>query len=486
MSPKGRKGLMAETERNFVSVNGIALGEETKGNTVQSIVRKLNAHTVWRSGGWQGGHHIIHDDGREAALSFFGAGTFEGAQTYLMHMVISPAELFQEAVELEQKGIVNALELITIDQDCLSTTPFHSGISRIREILRGNDRKGTIGKGVGEAIRDSVNPTLTIRAGDFRDRAKVERITENVRRLKLAQAEELIANHQGPIPPEVYDELEILKDEKLAGLFAEACKYLADLVSITDDDYLRDLLSRKGSIVNEVSHGALHHPWYGFVPHVTQIDPTSQDVIETVRSHDYQGHIRRVGVVRSYLTRHGAGPLVSFDQKMTRELTETHNNAVNDWLGEFRTGSFDIVALTYALSISGGPKAFDGLVISYLDVLSQRKEWQACEAYDYLGEADDLGDYFYLEGNKIVGIKLHPNTRDEGHYKHQLRLTELLKNCRPILRTVTAEPGQTLEQAFISYVESKLGVPLVGKAYGPKVKDRPFLPSFDEIIRSHR
>lgn len=477
---------MSETEKNFIVVNGIALGEETKGNTVQSLVRKLNAHTVWRSGGWQGGHHIVHDDGREMAFSFFGAGTFEGAKTYLRHMVISPAELFQEAVELEEKGIINALELIIIDQDCLATTPFHSGISRIREILRGEEKKGTIGKGVGEAIKDSVDPELAIRAGDFRNRALVEKRAENIRLLKLLQAKKLIENHQEPISQEVYNELEILRDQELAGLFADTCGYLTDLVSITDDSYLNNLLTRSGSIVNEVSHGALHHPWYGFVPHITQIDPTSQGVIDTIRNHDYQGNMRRIGVVRSYLTRHGAGPLVSFNSELTQSLTEAHNNAANDWLGEFRTGNFDIVALAYALSISGGSKVFDGLVISHLDVLSEKNQWQVCEAYEYLGKDDDLGDYFYLDGNRIIGIKLHENTRDEAHYRHQLRLTELLKNCSPILKTITALPGQTLEQAFVSYVENKLGVSVVGKGYGPKISDRPFLPSFDEIIKSHR
>src|SRR4030043_1443185 len=103
-------GYMTEHEKYFVIVNGIVLGEEAKGNTVQALVRKLKAHTVWRSGGWQGGHHIKHDDGREIALSFFGAGVFEGADTYLKHMVISPVELFQEAIQLENLGLSNPLD----------------------------------------------------------------------------------------------------------------------------------------------------------------------------------------------------------------------------------------------------------------------------------------------------------------------------------------------------------------------------------------
>lgn len=473
---------MAVPERNFVSVNGIALGEETKGNTVQRIVRELDAHTVWRSGGWQGGHHIIHDDGREFAFSFFSAGTFDGARTYLRDMVISPSDLFQEALMLEDQGIVNPLGMIAVDQNCLSTTPFHSAISRIREILRGQDRKGTIGKGVGEAIRDSSDPSLTIRAGDFGDRERIAVIAENIRRSKLSQAEGLIANYVGSVPPEVYDELAILKDKALVGLTADASRYLAKLVRITDDRYLRALLDRDGSIVNEISHGALHHPWYGFVPHVTQIDPTGRNVIETVKSQDFQGKISRIGVVRSYITRHGAGPLPSYNKDLSNTLVETHNNGANDWLGEFRVGNFDIVLLKYALSISGGSEAFDGLIISYLDVLKGRSEWQVVEGYEYLGHVEDLDEYFDIEEGRIVGIKKQKDTRDEAHYQHQLRLTELIKNCRPILTTISANGDKSLEQIFIEYVEEKLGVGVVGTAYGPRIEDRHFFPKWQEVL----
>lgn len=489
MSPKGRKVTKItpmNAERNFVSVNGIAIGEESKGNSVQSLVRELNAHTVWRSGGWQGGHWITHDDGREMAFSFFGAGTFEGAKTYLKHMVISPGELFQEALELEEKGVPDPFSLIAIDQDCLSSTPFHSAISRMKEILRGENKKGTIGTGVGEAIRDSVDPELTIYAGDFADKAKCSRRADAIRRQKHAVAQILIADHTGPIPPEVYNELAILEDEELVELFASACKYLSGMADITDDRYLTDLLRQKGSIVNEVSHGVLHHPRYGFIPHITHIDPTSSDVVTTIRNHGYQGNICRIGIVRSYLTRHGAGPLVSHNPQLSQTLPETHNDAAHDWLGEFRVGNFDSVALNYALSINKDIKAVDGLMVSFLDVLSNRKEWQVCEAYEYVGQATDLEDYFYLQNGTIIGIKIHPDSGGNEHYQHQLRLTELLRQCRPILTTIRPHNGQKMDDVFISYVESKLGVPVVGKAYGPKVTDRHYLPSFGDIMKSHR
>lgn len=473
---------MKENEKYFAVVNGLGFGEESKGNTVQALVRELEAHTVWRSGGWQGGHHIRHDDDREIALSFFGAGVFEGADTYLKHMVISPVELFQEAIKLEDLGIDKPLERIVIDENCLTTTPFHSGISRVREVLRGENKKGTIGKGVGEAIKDSTNPELTIRAYEFNDRTTILRKAENIRLTKLKAAEGLIASYPGNPPEEVYSEMSVLHDKELVKVFADSLGYITRLVKITDDDYLNKLLKRKGSIVNEVSHGVLHHPRFGFVPHVTQIDPTSRDVLTTVRSRNYEGKIIRLGVTRSYLTRHGAGPLVSYDKKLTKTLVETHNNKANDWLGEFRTGHFDTLALKYALEIAGGKNTYDGILVSYMDVLSDKKDWSVVEAYEYKGNEKNLDRFFHFHQDKIVGIKVHPDIDSKKHYQHQLKLTQLLNDCNPILTTLRATKDQTLEEVFIQYVTDKLGAPVVATAYGPKIKDRHFLPQWSKII----
>jgi adenylosuccinate synthase len=467
---------------HFAVINGIGYGEETKGNTVQAVTRQLEAHTVWRSGGWQGGHHIIHDDGREIALSHFGAGVFEGADTYLNHMVISPVELFQEAIQLEDLGIAKPLDHLFIDENCLVTTPFHSGISRTREILRGENKKGTIGKGVGEAVRDSGNPELSIRAGEFKDRYTILRKIENIRQAKLKMAEELLAAHPGFAPEEVYSELDVLKDESLVPLVADSFKYAADIMHIVGEDHLKSLLKRNGSMVNEVSHGTLHHPEYGFIPHVTQIDPTSRDVLATVHSRNYEGNIVRLGVVRSYLTRHGAGPLVSFDKNLTKTLTETHNNAANEWLGEFRVGQFDTVALKYALKIGGGKDSYDGLFLSYMDILANRSKWEVVDAYEYQGSAPDVKDYFEFDQNKIVGIKMDKNPDEHAHYRHQGRLTQFLNECSPIVRTLKATENQTLEEVFLEYVNQKLEVPVIGTAYGPKVTDRHFLLAWQKAL----
>jgi adenylosuccinate synthase len=173
------------------------------------------------------------------------------------------------------------------------------------------------------------------------------------------------------------------------------------------------------------------------------------------------------------MTRHGAGPLVSFSREMTDQIEETHNIGGSEWLGEFRNGHYDPVAMRYAIEISGGKESYDGLMISYLDVLAKFKEWPVVEAYVYEGEkADDLEQYFDLDGDKILGIKVHPDNGGQDHLDHQMRLTELLKKCRPVLTTLKPSENKSLEQVFLDYVEENLGIPVVSVSRGPRVEDR--------------
>jgi len=465
--------------KEFISVTGLGIGEETKGATVEWLSREKKAHTVIRSGGCQAGHHIVNEENESQMFSHFGCGTFEGTKTHLLNMVINPVDLFTEGLELEEKGIKNVFDMITIDENCISITPFHGAISRLREVLRPDGRKGTVGKGVGDAIKDSTSPDLVIRAGEFfADKEILRNKIENIRQYKIKQAKELIEKSiLTEMPARVKDAMEVLNDESMVETTVTSFVALAKFVKIVGEDFLNDLLTCEGVMVGEASHGALLHPLYGFVPHVTQVDPTSQDVLKTIKDHNYLGKITRLGVSRCYMTRHGAGPLVSFSKELTASIHETHNKGdenCNEWLGEFRSGNYDIVAMKYALEISGGKESFDGLKISYMDVLKERKDWQICEAYTIDNQEENLEKFFEIENEKIKEIKVYNGIDKDDQIKHQTELTRLLNKCQPVLNTIAATENKNLEQVFLEYVETKLELPVIAVAYGPKSSDRSF------------
>lgn len=481
-----REKLLKESDV-IVVVTGLGLGEETKGATVEWLTRILKAHTNIRSGGCNCGHHVITSEGLEQMFSHFGCGSFARARTYLSeHMTVFPTYLFEEAMELEEKGVENPLSKIAIDRNCVVITPYHGAFDRLKEISRCSNKRGTVGMGISDAVEESRTlPGLSIRAGDFTgDEEVLRQKVEAVRQYKLQQARQLLATVVGLSALEsVQKELGLLEDETFAPLVVQSFLYLADLIRIVDDEYLDELLAQKGAIVCEPSHGVLHHPRQGFVPHITQIDPTSQDILETLRKHNPNKKIVRLGVSRCYMTRHGAGPLVSFNREMTDLIEETHNAEGSWWLGEFRNGNYDVIATRYAIEISGGRQTYDGLMISYLDVLNKFNKWQVVEEYVFEGKAPgDLDQFFEMKDGKIVGIKFHQDLGDQAHLDHQIKLTQLLKNCRPMLTTLKPENGKTLEQVFLQYVEEKLGIPVIAVSHGPRAEDRELRPGYEHLF----
>ena len=71
-----------------------------------------------------------------------------------------------------------------------------------------------------------------------------------------------------------------------------------------------------------------------------------------------------LGVIRAYMTRHGAGPLPTWSPELDAMLSDP-GNPTNAWQGTIRRGWLDLVLLRYAAETAGG--TLDGLVINCLD-----------------------------------------------------------------------------------------------------------------------
>lgn len=459
-------------------VIGLGIGEETKGAWVEFLAHHTNAQSVWRKGGPQSGHHLVLSDGRSVELSHFGAGVFVGLPTYI-DMPIIPALLFEEALELEELGVHDPLSLISVHAGCLVVTPFHQAISRLREILRPR-KKGTIGLGVGEAMSDSqLYPNLAIYAHDL-PRLSEDELSQKILAIRdfyQNKADELTRDLPD-ISPDARIEIDHLHNDKLIREIAESYKLLSELITIRREDYLSILLQEDTII--EPSHGAQLHPRYGYLPHVTQIDPVAQDALQRLQKHNHRGEVRRFGVFRSYSTRFGAGPFVAYDESVTAREHEVHNTDC-DWLGKFRMGNLDLVGLAYGIKICGEP-SLSGLMISFFDSLTGKDSWNVCTAYRFLGKCDDLDEYFDIQNDLIVGIKFHQDDGTDTQLKRQHRLTELLFQCEPVCETIFPQEGLSLQQSFVKFIEKKLSLPVVAVAFGPRPDDRYLVAGYEHLF----
>lgn len=468
---------------------GIVAGHECKGRVTAYLAKVLKVNRIIRYGGCNGSHTVL-DRKLTHSFSHYGS-TLSDVNTTMVNMVMSHELLFTEARRLEELGIAENMDTrMNIHEGCLCVTPYHGAISRLSEYVLAltGEKKGTVGLGVGRAIIDSRKTLeLAIRAEDFRDQATLEIKLAAIRAQKIEEAQLLLESRKvTELSAQMETQMEILSNEGLVIPTAKAMAATGSLVRIIDDDELTHQIQSAGNLIVEGSHGTLLHPRFGFVPHVGQVDSTAAGLLENLREIVNPQDILRLGIMASYSYRLGAGPLVTQDNAFGIAIDEDLDPESDSFIGPFRIGPLDVLALQYAIDCVGGPSEYGGIALSHLDHLnafaSEHNYWPICTGYTYEGESANLEPYFFLNQGLITGIRVHPDTKDEAQQCHQRELTRLLKRCKPVIERITGATGEAIEQKFVSRLEEELKVPIVLKAYGPDVTDVRTVPDFGSFF----
>jgi adenylosuccinate synthase len=381
------------------------------------------------NGGAQAAHNVVRPDRRHHTFAQFGSGTFHaGVRTHLSrHVVVDPLALATEADHLAAVGVPDALDRLTVDRDALLATPYHRVANRARETARGENRHGSCGMGVGETMVYALAyPADAPRVGDCRQAPLLRRRLTALRdRLSTAVG----AVDMGPPIDDV----------------VAAYRAFAERVSIVDGVALVRRAVRSGPVVFEGAQGVLLDEWHGFHPYTTWSTTTFVNAEELLAEAGATGY--RLGVLRTFTTRHGPGPLVTEDPALA--LADP-DNPTNRWQGRFRVGHFDAVAHRYALDVAGG---VDGLALTHLDTAARHPRLRLCTGYD-------------------TGARLTPGP--PGDLDRQERLTRRLLTARPVY------PG-TAPTDWVAAIEESLSVPVVLTSSGPTsldktlVRQRPFM-----------
>jgi adenylosuccinate synthase len=134
---------------------------------------------------------------------------------------------------------------------------------------------------------------------------------------------------------------------------------------VENDAQWRALLGDE-PLLFEGAQGVLLDPVYGFPPHVTKTDVTDRSLQALEHEWQLPRLVKRLGVLRGYATRHGAGPFPG--EEKTFSLTETHN-VENPWQGSMRFGWHhpELLRRSRAALLH-----LDGIAITCLDQLAGR------------------------------------------------------------------------------------------------------------------
>jgi adenylosuccinate synthase len=391
-------------------------------------------------------------------------------------MLVEPLLLLKEALQLSSLGVPAPLARVIISRRCVVVTPFHRLLGRLRELVRGSARHGSCGLGVGQAWLDSQNPSIpSLRIHDLTDPATLASKLRFLQLVKVDQAEQLLDGMSQPISPECRAILAELQQRSTVAQLCEGYDHFRTSgVRFDDGSELSRLLSDDDQpILFEGAQGALLDATFGFFPFVTPSCTRFDNALALLSGRPAQ----TVGILRAYATRHGPGPLVSEDPRLSDALVEAHNRQ-NPWQGPMRVGFFDAVATRYALAFVGG---IDRLAISCLDRLTGYGTIKLCRAYRYQGPATtDLDELFVRSSDgAIVDIRVPPQPTLTG----QARLGECLALCQPIydelpaISTMHSDDGQLSPgaQAYVTSILDALRVPDDRLGYistGPTASDK--------------
>ena len=362
----------------YVSLLGLGFGDCGKGLFTDALTRMFKAHTVVRfNGGAQAGHNVVLPDGRHHTFSQFGAGTFaDGTMTVLASpVVVHPSAILFEARALERAGVAGAMTRLMIDGRCRVTTPFHQAAGRLREHWRGLAAHGTCGVGVGETVAfELLHPGEGLRYAELHLTALAHEKLVCIQQSLRAEIGALLS--QTPVVTSLRDEWRLLNDEGVAARWLEQIAPVLQCVNAQTADAIGTRLSIPGTVIFEGAQGVLLDEWRGFHPHTSWSTISTQAVENVLTDVGNAAPVEHFGVLRSYLTRHGAGPFPTHDAALN-VLAEPHNSAAG-WQGEFRRGHPDAVLLRYALACVG---KLEGLVVSHLDVFDRIPALRWCDAY---------------------------------------------------------------------------------------------------------
>lgn len=475
-----------------IVLRGLGFGDEGKGTIADFLARYYGIKTVVRdNGGPQAAHNVVDQNGRQHVFSQFGSATFIPEETtYLSDgMLVQPVNLLRENRSLARIGISGAMKRIFIDPDCALVTPLHKMIGQMLEISRGRDRFGSVGMGVGQAVFDRErggDKSLTFR--DAAGKTTLGRKLETHIAEKVRQAKNLSRRHSKNkelvLTFRQYSGFATFK--RLYSFYANFANRFGGLFREPEDFFASQ---KNEDLIFEGAQGTLLDPVCGAPPYVTKTRTTAITAEKLIARYLPNAKRVKMGVIRAYGTRHGAGWFISENAALTNCLAEKHNRN-HRWQGKFRAGWLDLVALRYACAANGG---IDALALTNLDRLSKFKQVKVCTAYLYQGSRYRELDGFFESEPRIwqarqISAFLPPKARN-----NQNKLAGLLSSCRPAeyrvfqgwqkdisdIRSFDKLPYEAKE--YVRFLESEegLGVPIsvisVGERSDQKFMHNPLL-----------
>jgi adenylosuccinate synthase len=359
-----------------LAVIGAGFGDEGKGRMVDAFASaRPGAIVVRYNGGAQAAHTVLTPEGRRHAFSHIGAGTFAGAATYLSRFfVVNPVLWAVENEKMESRKIYPELFL---NPDAIVSVPHDMILNREAEIARGENRHGSCGYGINEAVERFLAGGFRIRVADLA--GDISGILQKIGEEYVPARLKALGIRKPAHDP--------TKVDGLVDMFHGGVKKLRIASKLMKDEDLRN----RPFVIFEGAQGLLLDENHRFFPHVTRSRTGLPNIADICRRCGIT-EIEVVYTTRAYATRHGNGPFPTEDKSLSYE---DPTNTKNDWQGDLRFGYLDLDLISEAvkddLARAGSLKVKVSVAVTCLDQVGPtvkykyRDSVRTCETPNFPG-----------------------------------------------------------------------------------------------------
>ena len=328
---------------NATVIIGANYGDEGKGLATDFFASQNSNSVVIRfNGGAQAGHTVVTPEGQRHVFHHFGAGSFCEIPTYLSQFFIVNPLLWKK--ELEELHALNLKPKMFLDYLSPVTTPYDMLLNRLIEDSRGKNAHGSVGVGVFETLNRELNG-FSLRIEDLFDDSYVAIALDEIRNRYIPKRLQ-----DGGLDP---DSAKNWNVGKINQDFIQAMREMLK----THDVALDISEFQKQYMIFEGAQGLGLDPVFGSFPYVTPsrcglnnifliFEKAFGELSKTINLDVYY-------MSRTYVTRHGNGPLMYESEKLASKLTDI-TNVENKYQGKFRyaeLNEFHLRAMTNRLKL---------------------------------------------------------------------------------------------------------------------------------------
>jgi len=330
-----------------LSIVGLQWGDEGKGKIVDHLAGGFEAVSRF-NGGSNAGHTVVIGEEKHT-FHLLPSGALKGKE-----LLIGAGVALDPSVLAAELGVLPDVRArLMVDGRCTVVSPLDKELDAVIEGMRGDFAIGTTMQGIGPAYA-----------------ARALRLSPRV--IDLFEGFDFAAMAR------FYEKLSVDASALLG--WAEESEAILDGIVGNVGGRVVQINEMGGSVLFEGAQGTLLDLVHGSYPNVTSTN-TNAAYIPAALGIPLSAAGASLGVAKCYTTREGAGPFPTEIKDASAEGIRTAGNEFASTGKPMRVGWLDLVALKYAIDLSG----IKEIAVSKVDVLSQAHDFKACTAYRWQG-----------------------------------------------------------------------------------------------------